>query len=35
LRSSMPVMVSPRLTCAWSARLAASRSIRFSPASLN
>ena len=31
LRSSMPVTASPRLTGAWSARLAASRSILFSP----
>lgn len=30
----MPVIASPRLTCAWPARLAASRSMRFSPAEL-
>ena len=34
LRSSMPVMASPRLTGAWSARLAASRSILRSRPSL-
>lgn len=34
VRSSMPVMASPRLTGAWSARLAARRSILRSPPEL-